>query len=104
LPFAPYGAGKSECSIKKTHIKRIVTILSIVVFRSILLIIVIIVVVLAVVGLGWQTFFAGVQKGAEKVGISKALKDITNEIKNSLTNNITSSLSTTNTTNATGLR
>ncbi len=71
-------------------------------FRSILLIIVIVVVVLAVIGLGWQTFFAGVQKGAEKVGITKALKDITNEIKNSIPHTINSSGP--NTTNATGLR
>ncbi len=73
------------------------------VFRSIILIIVIVVVVLAVIGLGWETFFAGVQKGAEKVGISKALKDITNEIKNSLTNT-SPRTSTPNITNATGLR
>jgi len=37
-------------------------------------------------GLGWQTFFGGVQKGAEKVGITKAIKDITNYIQNSLGN------------------
>jgi len=35
-------------------------------------------------GLGWQTFFGGVQKGAEKVGITKAIKNITNDIQNSL--------------------
>ncbi len=72
-------------------------------FRSILLIIVIVVVVLAVIGLGWQTFFAGVQKGAEKVGITKALKDITNEIKNSLPHTINSSrINSANSTNTTG--
>lgn len=60
-------------------------------------------VVLAVIGLGWQTFFTGVQKGAEKVGITKVLEDITNEIKNSLTDT-TPRTSTTNITNATGLR
>ena len=37
-------------------------------------------------GLGWQTFFGGVQKGAEKVGITKAIKNITNDIQNSLGN------------------
>ncbi len=74
-------------------------------FRSILLIVVIAIVVLAVIGLGWQNFFAGVQKGAEKVGISKALKDVTNEMKNSLTNTISSSrINSTNSTNVTGLR
>ena len=35
-------------------------------------------------GLGWQTFFGGVQKGAEKVGITKAIKNIANDIQNSL--------------------
>ena len=42
------------------------------------------VLILAIMGLGWQTFFGGVQKGAEKVGITKAIKNITNDIQNSL--------------------
>jgi hypothetical protein len=49
-----------------------------------LLIIIIGVLILAIMGLGWQTFFGGVQKGAEKVGITKAIKNITNGIQNSL--------------------
>ncbi len=49
-----------------------------------LLIIIVGVLILAIMGLGWQTFFGGVQKGAEKVGITKAIKDITNYIQNSL--------------------
>ena len=49
-----------------------------------LLIIIIGVLILAIMGLGWQTFFGGVQKGAEKVGITKAIKNITNDIQNSL--------------------
>ena len=44
------------------------------------------VLILAIMGLGWQTFFGGVEKGAEKVGITKAIKDITNEIQKSLGN------------------
>ena len=52
----------------------------------ILLIIIAGVLILAIVGLGWQTFFGGVQKGAEKVGITKAINDITNDIQNSLGN------------------
>ena len=44
------------------------------------------VLILAIMGLGWQTFFGGVQKGAEKVGITKAIKNITNGIQNSLGN------------------
>jgi uncharacterized membrane protein len=49
-----------------------------------LLIIIIGVLILAIMGLGWQTFFGGVQKGAEKVGITKAIKNITTGIQNSL--------------------
>lgn len=51
-----------------------------------LLIIIVGVLILAVVGLGWQTFFGGVQRGADKVGITKAIKNITNDIQNSLGN------------------
>ena len=49
-----------------------------------LLIIIVGVLILAIMGLGWQTFFGGVQKGAEKVGITKAIKNIMNDIQNSL--------------------
>ena len=42
--------------------------------------------ILAIMGLGWQTFFGGVEKGAEKVGITKAIKNITNDIQKSLGN------------------
>jgi flagellar basal body-associated protein FliL len=51
-----------------------------------LLIIIAGVLILAIIGLGWQTFFGGVQKGAEKVGITKAIKNITNDIQKSLGN------------------
>ena len=51
-----------------------------------LLIIIVGVLILAIMGLGWQTFFGGVQKGAEKVGITKAIKNITNDIQKSLGN------------------
>ena len=51
-----------------------------------LLIIIVGVLILAIMGLGWQTFFGGVQKGAEKVGITKAIRNITNDIQNSLGN------------------
>jgi hypothetical protein len=44
------------------------------------------VLILAILGLGWQTFFGGVEKGAEKVGITKAIKNITNDIQKSLGN------------------
>jgi hypothetical protein len=51
-----------------------------------LLIIIAGVLILAIMGLGWQTFFGGVLKGAEKVGITKAIKNITNDIQKSIGN------------------
>jgi flagellar basal body-associated protein FliL len=51
-----------------------------------LLIIIAGVLILAIMGLGWQTFFGGVQKGAEKVGITKAIKNIANDIQKSIGN------------------
>ena len=49
-----------------------------------LLIIIAGVLILAIMGLGWQTFFGGVQKGAEKVGITKALRTLRTTYKNQL--------------------
>jgi len=39
-------------------------------------------VILAVVGLGWDAFFAGVKKGMEKVGNLPEIKNLTNKAKN----------------------
>ncbi len=55
-------------------------------FGYFLLIIMAGVMILAILGLGWQTFFGGVQKGAEKVGITNAIKNLTSTIQNSLGN------------------
>ena len=52
----------------------------------ILLIIIAGVLILAIMGLGWQTFFGNIQKGAEKVGITNAVNNIKNDIQNSLGN------------------
>ncbi len=41
-----------------------------------------ILVILALVGLGWDTFFAGVKKGVEKIGNLPEIKNITNKAKN----------------------
>jgi len=38
------------------------------------------IVVLAIIGLGFSTFFSGVTKGAQKVGTSPLVKNATNEI------------------------
>ena len=45
--------------------------------------IVIAVIILAIMGLGWQTFFAGVKKGADKVGLTSIMKNITDQAKQS---------------------
>jgi len=41
-----------------------------------------ILVILALLGLGWDTFFAGVKKGAEKIGNLPEIKNITDKAKN----------------------
>jgi len=41
-----------------------------------------ILVILALVGLGWDTFFTGVKKGIEKIGNLPEIKNITNKAKN----------------------
>ena len=38
------------------------------------------IVVLAIIGLGFSTFFSGVTKGAQKVGTNPLVKNATNEI------------------------
>jgi hypothetical protein len=44
---------------------------------GILVLIVIAIVFLAIIGLGWDTFFEGVRKGAEKIGITSILENAT---------------------------
>lgn len=38
-------------------------------------------VILALVGLGWDTFFAGVKKGAEKIGSLPEVKNLTDKAR-----------------------
>jgi hypothetical protein len=45
--------------------------------------IVVAVIILAIMGLGWQTFFAGVKRGADKVGLMSIMKNITGQAKQS---------------------
>jgi hypothetical protein len=40
--------------------------------------VVIIIVFLAILGLGWNTFFEGVKKGADKIGITSVIGNVTN--------------------------
>jgi uncharacterized membrane protein len=51
---------------------------------SVMLWIIAIILFLAVIGLGWETFFAGVLKGADKIGITPVLKNITDSTKESI--------------------
>jgi hypothetical protein len=44
---------------------------------GILTLIVVAIVFLAIIGLGWNTFFEGVRKGADKVGITSILENAT---------------------------
>ena len=45
---------------------------------GILVLIVVAVVFLAIIGLGWNTFFEGVMKGADKIGIMSIMENATN--------------------------
>ena len=40
--------------------------------------IIVAIVVLAVLGLGWDNFFAGVKRGADKIGITSLIENATN--------------------------
>ena len=51
-----------------------------------MLLILAILVILAVVGLGWDTFFGGVKQGAEKIGSLPALKNLTDKAKSEFDN------------------
>ncbi|HEX5982006.1 MAG TPA: hypothetical protein VFY77_04990 [Nitrososphaeraceae archaeon] len=50
---------------------------------SIILWFIAIVLFLAIIGLGWETFFTGVLKGVDKIGITPVLKNITDSTKES---------------------
>jgi hypothetical protein len=40
-----------------------------------------VIVILALLGLGWNTFFGGVKKGVEKIGNLPEVKNLTNKAK-----------------------
>jgi hypothetical protein len=44
---------------------------------GILILIVIAIVFLAIIGLGWNTFFEGVWEGADKIGIASIIENVT---------------------------
>jgi uncharacterized membrane protein len=43
-----------------------------------------IVLFLAIIGLGWETFFTGVLNGVDKIGVTPVIKNITDSTKESL--------------------
>jgi hypothetical protein len=63
---------------------------------SILVLIVVGVLFLAIIGLGWNTFFEGVWKGADKIGIASIIENVTQSAteitKNTSRDLLTSSL------------
>ena len=47
------------------------------ILSRIILIILVIVFFLAILGLGWNTFFGGIKKGADKLGITSKIENAT---------------------------
>jgi len=55
----------------------------------------VVVVILAIIGLGWQVFFSGVERGANKVLSNPAVKNASSEAKEfvaNVTNNVTNEI------------
>ncbi len=51
---------------------------------GVILWIIAIVLFLAIIGLGWETFFTGVVKGADKIGITPIIKNITDSTRGTI--------------------
>jgi hypothetical protein len=47
-----------------------------------IVLILLVLVILALVGLGWDTFFGGVKKGVEKIGNLPEVRNLTDKAKN----------------------
>lgn len=62
---------------------------------GVMLWIIAIVLFLAIIGLGWETFFTGVIKGADKIGIMPVIKNLTDSTKETLGDVLTDSSKTT---------
>jgi len=54
--------------------------------------VVIAIVILAIIGLGWQTFFSGVWQGAQKVGQNPLVQNLTSEVKDKVADAIPDSI------------
>lgn len=44
------------------------------------------VVILAIIGLGWQTFFSGVSRGGEKIASIPIVRNVTDEVEEFVAN------------------
>jgi hypothetical protein len=44
---------------------------------GILVWIIVVIIILAIIGLGWDNFFAAVKKGADKIGITSIVENVT---------------------------
>jgi Tfp pilus assembly protein PilO len=55
---------------------------------TIVLVVIVILVILAIIGLGWQGFFGGVKKGADKLGITSLVTNLTDQFKNELSKRV----------------
>jgi uncharacterized membrane protein len=62
---------------------------------GVMLWIIAIVLFLAIIGLGWETFFTGVIKGADKIGIMPVIKNLTDSTKETIGDVLTDSSKTT---------
>jgi hypothetical protein len=51
---------------------------------TVIFVIIVILFILAIIGLGWQGFFGGVKKGADKLGITSIVTNLTDQFKNEL--------------------
>jgi len=51
---------------------------------GVMLWIIAIILFLAIIGLGWETFLAGVLKGVDKIGVTPIIKNLTDSTRDSL--------------------
>jgi hypothetical protein len=51
---------------------------------TVIFVVIVILFILAIIGLGWQGFLGGVKKGADKLGITSLVTNLTDQLKNEL--------------------
>lgn len=53
--------------------------------QTLIVVMIVVVLILAIAGFGWNTFYSGVKKGAEKLGVMPAINNITGQGKKYVT-------------------